>query len=829
MTAVAEADLNLHQRYNIDLPQQTVAESLNALAQQTGAQFLFPYQLANAQAAQPVKGQLTLLQATHQLLHNTGLQSDLVDGVLTISLAGDGGYSGNQNHKGKRMNTNKRKTVLATMVGLFAAGGMSATMAQGQVGESARAQAVLDEVIVTAQKRKESMQDVGIFISTFTGDKLAESGIENTLDLQMVTPGLSISTLNNNGYITIRGVGSSTLEGPSSDPSASIYIDGVYQSRLTSFNVEMMDIERVEVLKGPQVALYGRNSLGGSIHYNSKDPSDEFGGSLSVNAGNYGLIKAKANMDIPLANDSLLLRASVMRTQRDGYTQAINNPAWEEDYEDFWGGRFTMKYIASETFDITLHASAVNDSGDFGARKIFLDPINGILSSATLINDPRKIMINVPREASKRNRLADITVRWDLGWAELKSITAYSDVDVGPLSDDIDATELDVANEGRPGVANGTVEDAQTLTQEFILASQGDDELQWVLGFSYLNEDGYYLSGIDVPIFSLPYFQTEAITKTDAYAAYGRLSYPLSEKFRINMDLRYSYETKKFFGTELEEFVVVSGPTTFPEESWNAWTPKLGLDYIVNDDVLLYASASRGFKSGGHDIKGTAVDPEFLTAFEVGAKTQWLDDRLRLNISAFKYYYKDMQVNATIIVESDEDVGALFETKILNAAESEVNGLELAVSVLPVSNFKIDMGLSWVDATYKEFIADGNVDVSGNDLPDAPDFTASLGLEYSYLLADIGEVLVSLDYYHTSEKYFDEFNLSNARMDSYDLLNARVSLDLNDHLNISVYGKNLTDELIYTNVLGGAFFYGTGFNTALRPPRTYGAEIQYRF
>ncbi len=259
MTAVAEADLNLHQRYNIDLPQQTVAESLNALAQQTGAQFLFPYQLANAQAAQPVKGQLTLLQATHQLLHNTGLQSDLVDGVLTISLAGDGGYSGNQNHKGKRMNTNKRKTVLATMVGLFAAGGMSATVAQGHVGESARAQNVLDEIIVTAQKREQNVQDVAIAITAISGDQLKSKGIDSPSDLQFSVPGLTLgATITGGAQVTMRGIGAENLT-PGGDPGVPLHIDGHYIQSSAYMLKDFFDVERVEVLRCPQGTLYGRN------------------------------------------------------------------------------------------------------------------------------------------------------------------------------------------------------------------------------------------------------------------------------------------------------------------------------------------------------------------------------------------------------------------------------------------------------------------------------------------------------------------------------------------------------------------------------------------
>ena len=230
--------------------------------------------------------------------------------------------------------------MLATMVGLMAAGGLSTAVAQEN--ESARAQNVLEEIVVTAEKREASMQDVPISISAFSGAKLEESGIIETLDLEMVTPGLAFSTDTRVGQVFIRGVGAATLSGPGADPSSSTYIDGVYQARFTSSLVDILDVERVEVLKGPQGTLYGRNSTGGAIKYISKKPANEFTGKLKAEVGNYDLRSLSASMDIPLIDETLLFRGTVLKKDRDGYTDIIGAGSGDgNDRDDLLVGRAT--------------------------------------------------------------------------------------------------------------------------------------------------------------------------------------------------------------------------------------------------------------------------------------------------------------------------------------------------------------------------------------------------------------------------------------------------------------------------------------------------------
>jgi len=240
---------------------------------------------------------------------------------------------------------------------------------------------VLEEIIVTAEKRSASIQDVPISISAFSGERLAVSGIDESQALEMVTPGLSMASDGGLSKVTIRGVGATRLQGPGSDPSAAIYIDGVYQSRFTSAAFDLMDVERVEILRGPQGTLYGRNANAGAIKYISKGPGGEIGANVEIKIGNYDLFSVKGHVNIPLIEDRLLLRVTGVKTTRDGYTKDILN-GYESDYDDLLASGFTLKYMPSDNLDITLHGTAINDDGDFTAAKHFIDPA-GAYSSAT--------------------------------------------------------------------------------------------------------------------------------------------------------------------------------------------------------------------------------------------------------------------------------------------------------------------------------------------------------------------------------------------------------------------------------------------------------------
>ena len=834
LSTAANTALDQTRTYQLNLPEQTVAAALTSLSEQTDIQVLFPYDIATQHQSTALVGNYPLQQALSILLLNTGLHAGLTDsGVITISRTGSN-VDINQNGKGKNMNTNKRKTVLATMVGLFAAGGMSATMAQGQMGESARAQGVLDEIIVTAQKREQSLQDVPIAITAFVGERLGKSGIDDSQSLVMVVPGLSFSTLTGMGLVSIRGIGSPLLQGPGLDPTAAVYIDGVYQSRFTSAAFDFMDVERLEVLKGPQGTLYGRNATSGAIKIVSNTPSKEFGGGVSVTTGNYNLKKMKLTLDTPLIEDKLLMRTSLVRTKRDGYTKDILN-GFDADFEDLKAGRLTLKYIPSDNVDVTFHGSVLHDNGDAAATKHFIDPDGAFFGAgiAEVISDPRTIKTDFgPRKVETRIHSFDLTVNVDLDWADLTSITGYTYNEEGPWQFDLDATEIAGFNQGSAvGSADGLYFETKTLTKEVMLSSNDDDAFQWTVGMFLLDDNPLWDTGIGVPLFGIPLNEFRVNIETEAYALFSHFTYSISDRLKANFGLRYSYEKKERTATNINGGAVVRGPEV-DSESWNALTQKIGIDFFPNQNAMIYLSASRGFKSGGYDGGASAfeppVEPEYINAYEVGVKTKWLDGGLTANMSVFHYDYTDLQVLSL----APQD-GPLVATVLSNAAEATIKGADVEVSAIVFDTISIDLGMAYLDAKFDRYMTELNgapFDASGNHLPAAPEFTTNLGLEYRHPSEVFsGNFSIRADYFYSEEKFFDQYQRSGARQKPYDLLNARMTYLSNDGAwELSAYGKNLTDELVVSSALLFGLI-GDGAISNLTPPKTYGLSVSYNF
>jgi len=696
---------------------------------------------------------------------------------------------------------------------------LAAVMLISMAGESLFAEepieyraSVLDEIIVTAEKRERNIQSVGMSIDAFLGESLERSGIENSQDLQLVTPGLTITQAGSLGNVTIRGIGSN-LQGIGSDPSSAVYLDGVYVSRFNSSILDMMDMERVEVLKGPQVILYGRNATAGAIHFVSKSPGDEFGGYINSQVGSFGLIRVGAGLDMPVIDDVLSVRGSVLKIKDDGYTENIVNSSDRPNRQDTLSGRFSAKYTPSDDLEFILRLSFDEEDGSRNVWKA-IDPVSAG-SSFDLSGDPRKIATNQVSEVPVENRRYSLTAKWSLEWAELTSITAFGDSEFGPLNYDFDGTELTGFHVGVAGQTElGLFQDAETFTQEITLAG-GSDTIDWILGGFYLDEDGVYGGHDESGTSGLLEFLARA--NTEAYAVYGQLSYQVSNKLRLNSGLRYSHESKSISRSGFG--VAPHGPLTKVSDSWDELTPYVGFDYALSDEAMVYVTVSTGFKSGAYGSSASpsqpAAPPEKITAYEVGAKSRWLDDRLQLNASAYYYDYTDLQVLAFDISTAISS----FET----AASAEIQGAELSLKALPTDNLEITMAVSLLDAKYEDYQVSATVSNTGNSLPNAPETTISLGVKYTYDIGSIGDLVWQANYFFSDERFFAANNLLN--QNDYSLINTSLSFVSKDsNWEFSVYGKNVTDELVASN--------GSTFSGGLRAydsPRTYGAGFKYQF
>jgi iron complex outermembrane recepter protein len=781
----------------------------------------------------------------------------------------------------------------------------------------------VDEIIVTAQRREESLQTIPISISAFSADSLSELGIEDSEQLTGLTPGLIIQR-DVIGKVVIRGIGAEnfTIGG---DPGVAINFDGAYISRSSVSIFDMFDLERVEVLRGPQGTLYGRNATGGAINFLSKKPTEEIDGSAALDVGGYGKFRAEGAVGGPI-NDKAMFRVAAMSHQRDGFTKnifpGVGRGLEELDNKSLWAGRALLTLKPSDSVTVELKADVYRDSSNpppykytqdpvvyFGARNagsdpfgaacgpddppacvpdpdpVFLDPTDDVASAGSEFSNPtagdfftvsqgfESVVPNTNRTFGDPGRWDQTgfmaTVSWDLpNGMTFRSITSHRDMEFDWLNDG-DGLEAFL-------VTYFQNDDTELLTQEFQLVSASDGPLTWVAGLYYLDESSD--SFIGIPIAGFSNILIDGSSETNAYAVFAQADYALTDALTLHAGARYSYEDKEV-SYLYDRFSDVFGSTFLTQvddqDDWSSVTPKIGLDYQINDDAMVYGSITKGFKSGGFNLLAvqSSYNEEEVISYELGAKTQLADGRIRLNGSAFYMAYDDLQVGRVV------NLSATIE----NAAKANMYGAEIEFVADMTDNFNVSAGLSWLETEYDEFntgdpgyrLGDNPVDPSddpappscgtllpiptpgdivpgdtayreangypdqqislaGCELPRAPNFSGFVGARYSFPLGGSGALDVSGNLQFTGDQFFTQFNRSDVAQDSYSIYNARVTWRSNDStVRISLYGENLGDEEYFTNSLE------SGVPTAgvdgyvpqyfVGAPRTWGLKADYRF
>ncbi|MEZ5500388.1 MAG: TonB-dependent receptor [Steroidobacteraceae bacterium] len=722
--------------------------------------------------------------------------------------------------------------LVATAVWL--AGAFAPALAQGQSGQ-------LEEIVVTAQKRAESAQDVPISIVAVTGDELARTGQTDFLSIASRTPTLQYSQAGGESQIYIRGIGSNLLA-VGADPSVAIHLDGVYLGRPNMGLNQFLDVDRVEVLRGPQGTLYGRNATGGSINIISKQPTDEFEGYVGVGTGSFSRVELKAAAGGPIS-DQWGFRLAGRFVKDDGYVDDLDPAGTNKlDDQDLKAVRGILRFRPSEAFTGTLAYdyskfsngnTAVRPNDSTGTGQVFgAVPTSSILQERNDFNTFMDWKTGGPT----------LTLNWNLAnGVELTSISAYKTFKMDFFFN-TDGTELNVTR-------TSEIFDTTQFSQELRLASTADSRLQWIGGAYYFDESKDGALGLvrELGVPSLRSFNIFATNDTKAWAVFGELYYNLTDRLKLTAGLRYSDEKKDDYN-ELN-FVLANAANPASEvllglygnidyaacgalcpfqtrtdsKKWSDTTPKLGIDYKLNDDVLLYASYTEGFKSGGYnDYQPTnpVYDPETIKSFEIGAKTDWMDGRLRLNAAAFWYDYNDLQV--TTFFQS--------LTLVSNAATAKVKGIDLELLARPNDAFDVGVNLSFLDATYDKFdvpygvcsqyvldnftdpgCADvptvrpvGSprvVDASGNNLNNAPEFKGNLFAQYRVPLGS-GSLTLFGQLSHTDDIYFNAANEDVAKQSAITLLDASLSWrNADESLEVSLYGKNLSDEEYFHNIV----------------------------
>jgi iron complex outermembrane receptor protein len=691
----------------------------------------------------------------------------------------------------------------------------------------------LEEVVVTAQKREQGLQDVAAAISALDAETLIKNNINYAEDLQKIVPGLSIGDSQGQAHIFIRGIGLDQVF-TGADPSVAVHLDGAViaqpQAQLSAF----YDLERVEVLRGPQGTLYGRNSTGGSINLISAKPTRELEGYARATVGNYNNFIFEGALSGPLT-DTIAGRIAVKTEDRDGYGDNIIR---NEEIDDAQKRslRAHLAFDLGDRADLLLSANYHHEDDaaygyhylDVQRPEIGLPPF---LEGAIIPDDIRDVASDERYSNNREGWGVTATLNVELNDRfSLTSITNTRSFKTQGVHD-LDATSVSFFEQRLP------FQDEQT-SQEFQLHYAGE-RFRGILGAFYFDGEleGINRAGPDprgpASANLVNFAGTVDIT---AWALFAEYEYDLRPDLTLVFGARYSDEDRQ--GDALATGIVFP-PGGIPNQTGdtvNDFSPKLGINWRIRDDLLFYATYSEAFKAGPIQV-GTLepiVEPEEVDSFEVGLKGTYLDGAMTLNLAAFTYEFSNMQVSRTIPAGPDAPPGSeinVFE----NAGEASNNGIEAEMNWAPTDQLSIRAGVSWLDATFDEyetvdpvFPELGVQDVSGNRLPQAPEYTGNIGVDYRFDLQGGGDVTMSARAAYQSKVYFNGLEFERGAQDSYTVVDARVTYTSpDDRYFLNFWGKNLTDKEILTTTfpipLSGAIV------ATWAPPRTYGITAGYNF
>jgi iron complex outermembrane receptor protein len=708
------------------------------------------------------------------------------------------------------------------------------------------AHAQLEEVIVTAQKRAQSVQDVPVAISAFGEDELIAMDVKGFQSIVLNTPGLSGSAdADTQSVLTIRGIGTGAFS-PGADNSVGTYFNEVPVSRNIG-GMGYLDVERIEVVKGPQGTLFGRNTSSGAISItNNFAVLGETTGSVRGAAGDEGqlLVEGIGNFAV---SDSFALRVAARHDERDGTFE--NGVTGDElNGRDHDQVRVGFSWAASdavlvnwywENFQMQNRWQMVDNFGLWG-NDVFADEIN----------------VNGQPEQKIDANLSVLKVAWDINETlSLTSTTGYYNSDIVALPTDADTGDVPIVDFIEPW-------DLEQITQEFRINGGGGD-LNWFVGVSFYEETAQAVSrvtiyedpGLDVLFgdeglclvaqdFGLEcgvhVESSDAENTTTSYAVFGDVTWDVSDRLALTLGLRYTDEEKEMdLATPLTDSTTTAliGAVTGAannaifsftpgairgSDSWTSVDPRLAVDYKLTDDVLLYASYAKGFKSGGFNRQPTiaggtdilAFEPEENDAYEVGFKVEFLDRRARLNVSMFTYDYSDYQL------ETNDNASILIQ----NVADLDTSGVEIDATWLVSESFDLRFTYAYLDAEFQEGLivdADGNpLDLSGNRALRAPENTYSIAATW----AITDRIDARADYAYVDDMFFTADNSTDLQADDYSLINARIDYNSPAGWGMSLIGENLADEE-YVNAMINFLLpmSAPGYGRQLR------AEIRYQF
>ena len=739
----------------------------------------------------------------------------------------------------------------------------------------------IEEVIVSAEKRNESLQDVSISVTALTEDVLETKNITDFVGLSAIAPGVTVAK--NEGYktiISIRGVGDETNQNAIAAPSVALHMDGIFVASKFSLRTDFIDLERIEVLRGPQGTLFGQNSTGGTINVISQKPSfDETKGKTDLAIGNYGLTKFRGAVNVPLS-DKVATRMSVVATDRNGFSENILNG---QDLDDASHTSFRSDWFfdISDTTSLRVFGQFFNANNNGAAMK-------GLDDSTP---NPRKLAQDSASDYQLSSEIIAAILNVELGFADLKILTSSQEDDIYVSRDNDRHNFGDIHAsgplEGIPYIAaeyrpETSVVETTTFEVNLISNEPINDKIDWIVGALYFDHkianaiyevkdvnniklidqmDGAFTPYVHAPICATNPFEgicfaaydaelgfvSEAYPTRESFSVYGQATYNAQDNMRYIFGMRY---TEDSFSSDVTNFFGLQ--TYLIEDEVDEKTGKFAVEYDVDGDTMVYASYTKGFKPGGSNLTfgwpeddeqnfGAQPAPqliyplfksEIIDAFELGLKTDLMDGRMRANVSAFMYDYENLQFQST-----DPDV---YRGGVANIPESEMSGIELELIGILSDSLSMDLRLSTLDTEItSDYEALDNIkselyffgeepqryalreNIKGNRLAKSPEFTANFGLQYNGELKSGVPLRATAEVIHRGDFQQRVFNSPFVdQVDSYTVVNLTTSIEISDTAGVDFMILNASDKdgvnSAMTDVFGVA---GTGIE--LIPPRQF--------
>ncbi|WP_164847398.1 TonB-dependent receptor [Sphingobium algorifonticola] len=715
----------------------------------------------------------------------------------------------------------------------------------------------LPDIVVTAQRRNERVQDVPISITAFGAEQLQARGITDISRLDKFTPGFNFGQSGLDQRPAIRGVRTENVAG-NGDPTIGFYVDDIYQSRSVQAGQPFIDLQRVEVARGPQGTLFGRNTFGGAVSVVTAVPTKDFDYGGNFIAGNFNRFAGDGFINIPVS-DTFGIRVAGSKERRDGYVKNIvvrNNDLFEKDSSFV---RVTARYAPSDDLEVILRGNFWHEGGTGGQafgykpQGLLVDPTTGLrsLSGVLVPNvntlprdgipdlngfdlgtrvdpDPYTWQSQLPARTEIKQWAGSGQIRWQNDSIFVRSITSYQDFQYFSNSGSIVGTPVDETLQTR---------NSEAFSQEFQIGGAQSKPLQWIVGLYYFDDkifdefrsDRLNLNdGVNGGAFP-------TAVKVKSYAAYAQASYYVTEQLRLTGGGRYTIDKKDF---DADNFNLVAGVPVRTSgldasDKFKKFTWRLGADYFATPQNMLYANVSTGFRSGGFNggagtnpnIPAT-FQPETVTAYEIGSKNRFLNGMLQLNLAAFYNDFKDLQIQNQFLVN------AVTLSAIRNAGAAYTYGLEADAIFKPVPELTLTATMSLMKSRYEEYVtgppagySGSFLSLEGNRIPFTPKYKFTTGARYDLVIDGIGIIYPQIDAVFSGGYFNTDYNTVLDYQKAYQKLDLRLGWDSeDDRFGVELFVENVTDEAVKNRGVFGS----QGLNANYEPPRFYGIRFRVR-